>query len=60
VVDNERRSVALVSMQAIVTSLIALFSQEGCNFPLSLAHRISPTRGRRVRPKRDRPRRDPW
>jgi hypothetical protein len=44
VVDDQRRPVALVSMQAIVGYLIALFPQEGFNFPLSLAHRIAPTR----------------
>jgi hypothetical protein len=43
VVDDERRPVALVSMQAIVTSLIALFLQEGFTFPPPPAHRIAPT-----------------
>jgi len=42
VVDDERRPVALVSMQAIVTSLIALFLQEGFTCPPPLAHRIAP------------------
>ena len=43
VVDDERRPVALVSMQAIVTSLIAQFPQEGFTFPPPPAHRIAPT-----------------
>jgi hypothetical protein len=44
VVDDERRPVALASMPAIITYLIALFPQEDCNFPPSSAHRIAPTR----------------
>ena len=52
-VDNERRPVALASMPAIVAYLIALFPQEGCNFPPSPAHRAHS--GRRVSPKPDRP-----
>jgi hypothetical protein len=44
VVDDERQSVALVSMQAIVTSLIALFLQAGFTFPPPPAHCIAPTR----------------
>jgi len=42
VADDERRPVAFVSMQAIVTSLIALFLQEGFTFPPPPAHRIAP------------------
>jgi CBS domain-containing protein len=44
VVDDQRRPLALVSMQAIVGYLIALFPQEGFNFPPSPAHRIAPAR----------------
>jgi hypothetical protein len=43
VVEDERRLVALVSMQAIVTSLIALFLQEGFTFPPPPAQCIAPT-----------------
>jgi len=55
VVDDERRLVALVSMQAIVTSLIALFLQEGFHLPAApgAMHRAYP--GGYVSPKRDRP-----
>jgi CBS domain-containing protein len=44
VVDDQRRPIALVSMRAIVGHLIALFPQEGFNFPPSPAHRIAPAR----------------
>jgi CBS domain-containing protein len=41
VVDDQRRPLALVSMQAIIAYLLALFPQEGFNFPPSPAHRIA-------------------
>jgi CBS domain-containing protein len=44
VVDDQRRPIALVSMQDIIGYLLALFPQEGFNFPPSPAHRIAPTR----------------
>jgi CBS domain-containing protein len=44
VVDDQRRPIALVSMQAIIAYLLALFPQEGFNFPPSPAHRIASAR----------------
>lgn len=44
VVDDQRRPIALVSMQDIIGYLLALFPHEGFNFPPSPAHRIAPTR----------------
>ena len=44
VVDDQRRPIALVSMQDIIGYLLAFFPQEGFNFPPSPAHRIAPTR----------------
>lgn len=44
VVDDQRRPIALVSMQDIIGYLLALFPQEGFNFPPSPAHRIAPAR----------------
>jgi CBS domain-containing protein len=44
VVDDQRRPVALVSMQDIIGYLLAFFPQEGFNFPPSPAHRIAPAR----------------
>ena len=44
VVDDQRRPLALVSMQAIVAYLIALLPQEGFNFPPSPVHRIASAR----------------
>ena len=41
VVDDQRRPIALVSMQAIIAYFLALFPQEGFNFPPSPAHRIA-------------------
>jgi CBS domain-containing protein len=41
VVDEQRRPIALVSMQAIIVYLLAFFPQEGYNFPPSPAHRIA-------------------
>jgi CBS domain-containing protein len=44
VVDEQRRPVALVSMQDIIGYLLAFLPQEGFNFPPSPAHRIAPSR----------------
>jgi CBS domain-containing protein len=44
VVDDQRRPVALVSMQDIVGYLLACLPHEGFNFPPSPAHRIAPAR----------------
>ena len=44
VVDDQRRPIALVSMQAIIAYLLTLFPQEGFNFPPSPAHRIASAR----------------
>jgi CBS domain-containing protein len=44
VVDEQRRPVALVSMQDIIGYLLACFPHEGFNFPPSPAHRIASTR----------------
>ena len=44
VVDDQRRPIALVSMQDIIGYLLAFFPQEGFNFPPSPAHRIAPAR----------------
>ena len=44
VVDDQRRPLALVSMQDIIGYLLACFPHEGFNFPPSPAHRIALTR----------------
>lgn len=41
VVDDQQRPIALVSMQAILEYLLAIFPQEGFNFPPSPGHRIA-------------------
>ena len=44
VVDEQRRPIALVSMQAIISDLTASFPQEVLNLPPTPAHAIAPTR----------------
>jgi CBS domain-containing protein len=44
VVDDQRRPIALVSMQDIIGYLLACFPHEGFNFPPSPAHRIASAR----------------
>ena len=43
VVDEQRRPTALVSMQAILDALVAVFPHELLNLPPSSAHAIAPT-----------------